>query len=105
MGNRTFLLLVVATYFATDSDWHRTNIFSHQEFQGRRQEPGCHGEKPVVSSNCRFLKIYPRPQPQNNYMHISLNCHCRLQICAQLLNLRFILQKKYGINCEIHSLD
>ncbi len=43
---------------------HRTNIFSHQEFQGRRQEPGCHGEKPVVSSNCRFLKIYPRPQPQ-----------------------------------------
>jgi len=49
MGNRTFLLLVVATYFAIEPMFYHLRVPrwpSHREFQGRRQKPGCHGEKP-----------------------------------------------------------
>ena len=52
-----------------------------------------------------FTILTQDPNHKKNYMHISLHCHYRLRICAQLLNLRLIFQKWHGINCEIHSLD
>jgi hypothetical protein len=41
----------------------------------------------------QVFKIFTRGPNKKNYMHISLNCHCLLRICAQLLNLLLIFQK------------
>ena len=100
MGNRTLLLLVVATYFATEPTYLVTR---NSKVDARNLVVMAKSQSSLQIAG--FKKFTRGPNHKKNYMQISLNCHCRLQICAQLLNLRFILQKLYGINWEIHSLD